>query len=130
MVFCPAVVDVLEEGRIVDLHLGEQTRVGTAAPAVLPLAPGPREGALGTLGSDEVTEAMTIQGLQAVTGMSPTYLFFVHTQKRFHRCVCAGKRAERQVSSWGSHAPREGVSCPQRQLQPELPRWALGGRNK
>lgn len=53
---------------------------------------------------------MAIHVLMAVIGVSPTYLFFVHTQKRLHRCICAGKRGEKQVSLWGSHAPNSSLS--------------------
>lgn len=55
MMFRPAVVDVFEEGRIVDLHLVGQIRVSAGAPAMLPLASPRHEGALGTLRNDEVT---------------------------------------------------------------------------
>lgn len=63
VMFRPAVVDVLEEGRIVDLHLVGQTRVSTGAPAMLPLASSRHERAPGTLGNDEVTGATAYRWL-------------------------------------------------------------------
>lgn len=111
MVFCPAIVDVLEEGRVVDLHLGEHT--GVSARAIhTPFGISTPGSSTKTPGGNGVTGAMAKQVLIAAVGVSLPYLFFVHPQKRLHRRVRAGKKAERQVSNWGSRVVQSQAQLP------------------
>lgn len=67
----------------------------------------------GSWGEDGLIKAVA---KQRRLGRVPRYLLFVHPQKRLHRRVRAGRKAERQVSSRGSVPP-----------QPQLPRERCWG---